>query len=83
VEGSILDLSAVLARAEAQRGTSRAALLAEADGLLAAHRDLLRLAGGLQLLSAGSRAHLDALLTEIGRLLGGWIRRGAGVPSPA
>lgn len=75
VEGSILDLSALLARAEAQRGAMRSRLLRDADGLLAAHRDLLRLAGSLHLLSAGSRAHLDVLLGEIGRLLGGWLRR--------
>ena len=50
----------------------RAGLLNEADVQLAILRQNLRLCKDLELLKINQYEHVSIMLTEIGRLLGGW-----------
>lgn len=52
--------------------------LAEADVELTKLRLYLRLAMDLQLLSLGQYEHVARMVNEIGKLLGGWLRRQGG-----
>lgn len=51
------------------------ALLAEADLLLQRQRFYLRLSRDLMFINVGQYEHAAHYLDEIGRLLGGWMRR--------
>jgi hypothetical protein len=73
-----LDLQDALIGAETQRGQGRRRALVEADRHLARLRVYLRLAHHWQWLNDGQYAHVSRMVLEIGRLLGGWLRREAG-----
>ncbi|MCA9992889.1 MAG: diversity-generating retroelement protein Avd [Ardenticatenaceae bacterium] len=66
------DLRERLEEANAVRGAARQAKLQEADVALAKLRLYLRLAERWHWLNPGQYQHAAAMLTEIGRLLGGW-----------
>lgn len=66
------DLRERLEEANAVRGAARQAKLQEADVALAKLRLYLRLAERWHWLNPGQYQHVAAMLTEIGRLLGGW-----------
>ena len=83
VQRRALDLQETLIAAGLRRGPERALHLREADTQLAQLRQLLRLCADLELLTLGQYEHSAALLTEIGKLLGAWLRDSAGTPSPA
>jgi hypothetical protein len=76
-----LDLQEVLLEAQSQRDARRLAALRAADGLLARLRLYLRLAHHWQWMSTGQYEHVSAMVAEIGRLLGGWLRQAARSPS--
>ena len=73
-----LDLQEALIRAEPRRGRSRLAALRDADDALGRLRIYLRLAHRWRWLSDGQYAHVGAMVAEIGRLLGGWLRAEGG-----
>jgi hypothetical protein len=70
-----LDLPERLYQAHARRGRARLAALTEADAALNTLRLYLRLAHRWRWLSDGQYQHVSAIVAEIGRLLGGWMRQ--------
>ena len=69
-----LDLQEALVAAQSREGRSRVSALRNADAALARLRIYLRLAHRWRWLSDGQYAHASAMVAEIGRLLGGWLR---------
>ena len=69
-----LDLQEALVTAEARAGRSRLSALRDADAALGRLRVYLRLAHRWRWLSDGQYEHAGAMVAEIGRLLGGWLR---------
>lgn len=67
----------------ALRGSDRVERVFAADDRLAILRVELRLAGATGLLREGQAQHALTIADTIGRQLGGWQRRLAGVSSPA
>jgi len=74
-----LDVQDALTEAEASRGQVRRRALAAADRGLARLRTYLRLAHHWHWLSHGQYEHVSRMVLEIGRLLGGWLKREKGV----
>jgi hypothetical protein len=66
------DLREALEQANLRRGRARAERLAAADEALARVRLYVRLANELGWLNSGQYAHAASMLSEVGRLLGGW-----------
>jgi hypothetical protein len=60
---------------EAALASEKAALLAQADLALAKLRFYIRLSKDLKFLSPQQYAHCGRLIAEVGRLLGGWIKK--------
>jgi len=77
VQRRALDLQETLIAAGLRRGPERLARLREADTQLAQLRQSLRLCHDLNLLTLGQYEHAARLLTEIGKLLGGWQKASA------
>lgn len=73
--GAALDCQEAVFSAQAARGAGRRTALARADAALNALRLYLRLAHRWRWLSDGQYAHVSALVAEVGRLLGGWLRQ--------
>jgi hypothetical protein len=69
------DLRECLEMANLRRGEARLAQLHLADEALSKVRVYLRLAVRWQWLSGGQYHHAAEMVTEIGRLLGGWIKQ--------
>lgn len=67
-----LDFQETLIAAGLRAGPERRTLLLQADTQLAQLRQSVRLCKDLQLLTIGQYEHIASILTEIGRLLGGW-----------
>ncbi|MEZ5402180.1 MAG: diversity-generating retroelement protein Avd [Bryobacteraceae bacterium] len=72
-----LDLAELLLQAQAKRGAARRSELAAADATLNKLRLYLRLAHHWHWISPGQYEHVSRMVAEIGKLLGGWIRRTA------
>lgn len=68
------DLSDHLQTADLRRGTARRTALHLADEALAKVRHYIRLANRWQWLKKGQYEHVSAMLVEIGRMLGGWLK---------
>ena len=68
------DFSERIEEANLRRGQARREKLAQADEALAKVRHYLRLAARWGWLSAGQYKHVAAMVTEIGKLLGGWVK---------
>ena len=73
-----LDLQDRLIEAQSHRGHKRHDLLREADAVLIRLRLYLRLAHHWRWLSDGQYRHVSAMVAEIGRLLGGWMKQSGG-----
>ena len=71
---SAFDLREALERANLGRGQLRLRHLAAADEALARLRLYLRLAVRWGWLTGGQYKHVAELMTEVGRLLGAWIK---------
>ncbi len=69
-----LDFQEALFDAQSQGGSTRRKHLREADAALNKLRLYLRLAHHWRWLNAGQYRHVSAMVAELGRLLGGWIR---------
>ena len=68
------DLREWLEEANLRRGSARLERLQRADDALAKIRVYIRLAFRWEWLSRGQYQHVSEMLSEIGRLLGGWTR---------
>lgn len=68
------DLRENLESANLRRGSARVNALHLADESLAKVRVYLRLANRWGWLSAGQYRHVSEMVSEIGRLLGGWLK---------
>ena len=69
-----LDFQEALFDAQIQGGSTRQRHLRAVDGALNKVRLYLRLAHRCQWLNDGQYRHVSAMVAEIGRLLGGWLR---------
>ena len=72
---SAFDLSEALYLANAHTRTERLTHLRHASAKLDTLRLYLRLAHRLNYLTDGQYRHVSAMVAEIGRLLGGWMRQ--------
>lgn len=72
------DLRERLEEANLRRGPERLARLQAADEALARLRVYLRLAERWHWLTPGQYQHAAKMLTEVGNLLGGWVKTVAG-----
>ena len=70
-----LDVQEALFEAQSQRDAARLAALRAADAALGRLRLYLRLAHHWRWLSSGQFEHVSAIVAEIGRLLGGWLKQ--------
>lgn len=78
LQAAALDLQEALYEANARVGRERLAHLRAADASLDKLRLYLRLAHQWQWLTAGQYDHVSVMVAEVGRLLGGWLRRAQG-----
>lgn len=72
---SALDFQELLFRARKASSTTRRQRLLEADARLDQLRLYLRLAHHWQWLTDGQYEHVCRLVSELGRMLGGWMRQ--------
>jgi len=70
-----LDFQESLISAGLKSGIARLELLKTADVQLAKLRQMLRLCKDLELLSIGKYEYSAAQVVEIGKLLGGWLKK--------
>jgi hypothetical protein len=75
VTSRALDFQETLLAAGLARGAERETLLREADVQLAHLRHHVRLCRDLQILANSQYEHAAGMLVEIGRLLGGWLKK--------
>ena len=75
---SALDVQDALAEAHGSRGRHRHQFLRNADRSLIRLRLYLRLAHHWKWLSHGQYEHVSRMVAEVGRLLGGWLKRESG-----
>ncbi len=73
-----LNFQEALFDANAQTGRRRLEVLEKADAELGKLRLYLRLVFQWQWFSEGQYQHISAMIAEIGRLLGGWIKQTRG-----
>ena len=78
LEDATLDFQEALFLANAHSGRTRLNHLQTADAHLNKLRLYLRLVHQWQWLTAGQYEHVSKLVTEIGKLLGGWLRQTKG-----
>jgi len=72
-----LDCQEAVFTAQSASGSRRQSALQDADAALNRLRLYLRLAHRWHWLDDGQYAHVSALVAEIGKLLGGWIKQAA------
>ena len=70
-----LDFQEALFDAQSQGGTTRQKHLREADAALNKLRLYLRLAHHWRWLTDGQYQHVSVMVAELGRLLGGWMKK--------
>lgn len=71
---SALNFQELVLEANGQRGQERLAYLTKADAQLDKIRLYLRLAHRWRWINLGQYEHASRLVTELGRLLGGWLK---------
>lgn len=72
---SALDLQDALANAKVCRGQARKTALMSADQAIGRLRIYLRMVHHWKWLTNGQYEHVSRMIAEIGRLLGGWLKR--------
>lgn len=72
---AVLDFQEQLFLARKQKGTARKRLLLESDADLDKVRLYLRLAHHWAWLSDGQYEHVSRMVSELGKLLGSWIKK--------
>ena len=75
LQDAALDFYERITEANARRGRDRLEKLREADVALDKVRHYLRLVHRWEWLSMGKYRHASEMVAELGRLLGGWIKR--------
>jgi len=75
LQDAALSFQECLIEANRRSGQARLERLRAADAELGKVRFYLRLAVRWQWLSEGQYAHVSAMVQEVGKLLGGWIRQ--------
>jgi len=70
-----LDFQEALIDAQVARGAPRAAALRTADARLIRLRLYLRLTHQWRWINTGQYEHVSAMVAEVGRLLGGWLKQ--------
>lgn len=75
-----LDTHEAVFEAQGRRGRERVTALQSADLALNRLRLYLRLAHQWRWLSDGQYHHVSAMVAEIGRLLGGWVKQASETP---
>jgi hypothetical protein len=78
LQGAALDFQEALFFANAASGKARVTQLEAADAHLNRLRLYLRLAREWNWLKSGQYHHVSAMVAEIGRLLGGWLKQSRG-----
>ena len=78
LQDAALDFQETLFLANAHSGRVRLGHLQDADAHLNKLRLYLRLAHEWGWLTGGQYAHVSAMVAEVGRLLGGWLRQTRG-----
>ena len=73
-----LDVQEAVSEAQVMRGQERLSALQRADIALQRLRLYLRLAHHWQWLSDGQYEYVSGQVAEIGRMLGGWLKRAVG-----
>ena len=73
---AVLDFQEALFDAQSQGGSTRQRHLRAADAALNKVRLYLRLAHRWRWLNDGQYRHVSAIVAEVGRLLGGWLKAG-------
>lgn len=71
-----LDFQEALFAAQSERGEARLQHLREADAALNRLRFYLRLVHRWRWINPGQYRHVSAIVAELGRLLGGWMKSG-------
>jgi len=74
LQDAALNFQELIIEANACRGAARAAKLRAADAELLKVRLYLRLCEHWQWLTLGQYRHASAMVAELGRLLGGWLK---------
>lgn len=74
LQGAALDFQELIVEAEALRGSARIDRLRMADASLGKVRLYLRLCREWRWLTSGQYEHAAQMITEMGRLLGGWMK---------
>jgi four helix bundle protein len=74
LQNAALDFQELIVDADAARGSARREVLNRADAALNKTRLYLRLCREWQWLTPGQYQHAAQMITEMGRLLGGWIK---------
>jgi four helix bundle protein len=74
LQNATLDFQELIVEAETARGAARMERLRQADAALAKVRLYLRLCREWDWLTSGQYQHAAQMVTEMGRLLGGWIK---------
>jgi four helix bundle protein len=80
LQHAALSFQELILEANARRGEERRARLRAADAELLKVRLYLRLCERWRWLSSGQYRHGSAMVAEIGRLLGGWLKDGTSGP---
>jgi four helix bundle protein len=74
LQSAILQFQELIIEANAVRGTNRAGKLRDADTELRKVRLYLRLCEKWKWISPGQYRHVSQMISEIGKLLGGWLK---------
>lgn len=74
LQGAVLNFQELIVEANAQRDTLRANKLREADAELLKTRLYLRFCERWQWITPGQYRHASGMVTELGKLLGGWLK---------
>lgn len=78
LQDALLNFQERIIEANRVRGNARVALLRQADGELDKVRLYLRLANRWTWLDDDQYRHVSLMVQEIGRMLGGWIKKPEG-----
>ena len=81
LQQSVLDFQELIIEANAMRGELRAEKLRSADVELRKTRLYLRLCERWKWINPGQYHHVSEMVTEIGKLLGGWLKTVTPEPS--
>ena len=80
LQDALLDFQEYIIEANRMRGHARVTLLRQADADLDKVRLYLRLANRWEWLDEDRYRHVSLMVQEIGRMLGGWIKKPEGTP---